>query len=213
MKFFNLFFSLNSVKPEDGRIFHLFFVPFVSEVCRKKLKDLEILDRFESVKDLPILLFPQETDLLSMERPELFRVKIPLWNFWNPVLKFFLIFQDFLLFQDETFLFEIANSILQLESIFGRISQIFYKGFWAEATVKFLKQKREENSAIVPPHNLIDSLIVFDRNLDLISPMVTQLTYEGLIDEIYGIKNSKKGVGGRGTREELLVWIFLTFFF
>ncbi len=62
------------MKPEDGRLFHLFFVPFVSEVCRKKLKDLEILERFQTIKDLPILVFPHETDVLSMERPELFRV-------------------------------------------------------------------------------------------------------------------------------------------
>jgi hypothetical protein len=35
----------------------------------------------------------------------------------------------------------------------------------------------------------IDSLIVIDRQVDLVTPLCTQLTYEGLIDEVIGIKN------------------------
>ena len=34
----------------------------------------------------------------------------------------------------------------------------------------------------------IDTLILLDRNVDLVTPLSTQLTYEGLIDEIYGIE-------------------------
>ena len=34
----------------------------------------------------------------------------------------------------------------------------------------------------------IDTLILLDRTVDLVTPLSTQLTYEGLIDEIYGIQ-------------------------
>jgi hypothetical protein len=34
-----------------------------------------------------------------------------------------------------------------------------------------------------------DSLIIIDRRVDMITPMLTQLTYEGLIDEFLSIKN------------------------
>ena len=37
----------------------------------------------------------------------------------------------------------------------------------------------------------IDNLFIIDRTVDLLTPMLTQLTYEGLIDEMYGINNSK----------------------
>lgn len=37
----------------------------------------------------------------------------------------------------------------------------------------------------------LDSLVIIDRRVDMITPMLTQLTYEGLIDECIGIKNSK----------------------
>jgi hypothetical protein len=40
----------------------------------------------------------------------------------------------------------------------------------------------------------IDSLILLDREVDKVTPLCTQLTYEGLIDEIFGINN---GVHGR----------------
>ncbi|KAJ2918406.1 hypothetical protein MD484_g2056, partial [Candolleomyces efflorescens] len=36
----------------------------------------------------------------------------------------------------------------------------------------------------------VDSLIVLDRKVDMITPLLTELTYEGLIDELIGIKNS-----------------------
>ena len=33
----------------------------------------------------------------------------------------------------------------------------------------------------------IDSLVIIDRSVDLLSTLPTQLTYEGLIDELFGI--------------------------
>jgi hypothetical protein len=38
--------------------------------------------------------------------------------------------------------------------------------------------------------NDIDGLIILDRNVDLTTPLLTQLTYEGLVDEVFGINNS-----------------------
>ena len=35
----------------------------------------------------------------------------------------------------------------------------------------------------------IDLLILIDREVDLVTPLCTQLTYEGLIDEALGIRN------------------------
>ena len=37
----------------------------------------------------------------------------------------------------------------------------------------------------------IDTLLLIDRTVDFLTPLATQLTYEGLIDEIYGVQNSK----------------------
>lgn len=37
----------------------------------------------------------------------------------------------------------------------------------------------------------IDTMIVLDRQLDMVTPMCTQLTYEGLLDEVFGIKHGQ----------------------
>ena len=54
-----------------------------------------------------------------------------------------------------------------------------------------LRKRREMadfESHITP---LIDTLLLVDRNIDLITPLLSQLIYEGLIDEIFNIENSK----------------------
>ena len=37
----------------------------------------------------------------------------------------------------------------------------------------------------------IDAIILLDRSVDLLTPLSTQLTYEGLVDEVFGIKHCK----------------------
>ena len=37
----------------------------------------------------------------------------------------------------------------------------------------------------------IDAIVLLDRSVDLVSVLSTQLTYEGLIDEVFGIKYSQ----------------------
>jgi hypothetical protein len=65
---------------------------------------------------------------------------------------------------------ELANVLIRMRS---------------ELSAKFDGQE----SRIFPPHSEYDSMIIIDRSVDLVTPMCTQLTYEGLIDEIYGIKS------------------------
>ena len=49
----------------------------------------------------------------------------------------------------------------------------------------------EESKSYEEDQPQIDRLLIIDRSTDLITPMLTQLTYEGLIDEAFSIKNSK----------------------
>ncbi len=53
--------------------------------------------------------------------------------------------------------------------------------------LRMRKQVGSETFNSVPE---INTLILIDRKVDMITPMVTQLTYEGLIDELFGIKNN-----------------------
>jgi hypothetical protein len=97
---------------------------------------------------------------------------------------------------------------MKLQAIYGVIGSIKAKG--ASSKVRFLftfikyyfflmiffsklvaemilRMRRESNmdESKVPD---IDELILIDRQVDMVTPMCTQLTYEGLVDEFYKIQ-------------------------
>ena len=64
---------------------------------------------------------------------------------------------------------------------------------YSQLVQDMIKRKRKEvfghNQLEIVPQ--ISTLSLIDRSVDLVTPLSTQLTYEGLIDEIYNIKNCK----------------------
>lgn len=55
--------------------------------------------------------------------------------------------------------------------------------------IRSLLPHAEVSDKLSVPSDCADSLIILDRRVDMITPMLTQLTYEGLIDEFIGIDN------------------------
>lgn len=58
--------------------------------------------------------------------------------------------------------------------------------------------RRENPAALVGPSasspsttaaSRIDHLVLLDREVDVVTPMMTQITFEGLVDEVTGIKH------------------------
>ena len=39
----------------------------------------------------------------------------------------------------------------------------------------------------------LSSVVLVDRSVDLLTPLFTQLTLEGLVDQLYGIENGEEG--------------------
>lgn len=46
------------------------------------------------------------------------------------------------------------------------------------------------NPMLSSPSKIFDSVIIIDRSVDLATPLCTQLTYEGLVDEVVGIQSA-----------------------
>ena len=93
---------------------------------------------------------------------------------------------------DFSSLFYAARCIRKLESRFGIIPTIKGKGASAKKVADIIVRMRRElpeESCGEGEEQEIDELILVDRESDLVTPMLTQLTYEGLIDDIYGISN------------------------
>ncbi len=51
-----------------------------------------------------------------------------------------------------------------------------------------LQAQHAQHAAEYPRESQVSKLLVIDRSVDWITPMLFPLTYESLIDEIYGIK-------------------------
>ena len=53
--------------------------------------------------------------------------------------------------------------------------------------VRMRREKAGMEEQITPQ---IDNLVLIDRTVDLLTPFLSQLTYEGFIDELFNIQNS-----------------------
>lgn len=85
-----------------------------------------------------------------------------------------------------------------IQQKYGLFPRIIGKGDCARKLLDGLLRMRSEvaiddalNPFALTPSSTIDSLIIIDREIDFVTPLLTQLTYEGLIDEIYEIHNCK----------------------
>ncbi|XP_075625468.1 vacuolar protein sorting-associated protein 33A isoform X2 [Balearica regulorum gibbericeps] len=184
----------NVLREDRGRSpqrdFHILFVPRRSLLCEQWLKEQGVLGSFIHREQYSLDLIPFDGDLLSMESESTFK--------------------ECYLESDQTSLYHAAKGLMTLQALYGTIPQIFGKGECARHVANMMiRMKREfpgSQNSIFP---VFDTLLLLDRNVDLLTPLATQLTYEGLIDEIYGIQNTyvklppekfapkKQGEGGK----------------
>ncbi|XP_005403153.1 PREDICTED: vacuolar protein sorting-associated protein 33A isoform X2 [Chinchilla lanigera] len=154
-----------------ARDFHILFVPRRSLLCEQRLKDLGVLGSFIHREEYSLDLIPFDGDLLSMESEGAFK--------------------ECYLDGDQTSLYHAAKGLMTLQALYGTIPQIFGKGECARQVANMMiRMKREFTGSQNSVFPVFDNLLLLDRNVDLLTPLATQLTYEGLIDEIYGIQNS-----------------------
>ncbi|KAH0502251.1 Vacuolar protein sorting-associated protein 33A [Microtus ochrogaster] len=153
------------------RDFHILFVPRRSLLCEQRLKDLGVLGSFIHREEYSLDLIPFDGDLLSMESEGAFK--------------------ECYLEGDQTSLYHAAKGLMTLQALYGTIPHIFGKGECARQVANMMvRMKREFTGSQNSVFPVFDNLLLLDRNVDLLTPLATQLTYEGLIDEIYGIQNS-----------------------
>lgn len=86
---------------------------------------------------------------------------------------------------------------MTIQQEFGVIPRVSGKGqgakvVWELMNKMFREQTSRGEKKVFSQPSQIDHLLLIDRSVDLLTPLATQLTYEGLIDELFGINNSKK---------------------
>ncbi|KAI9668746.1 MAG: hypothetical protein M1831_000815 [Alyxoria varia] len=170
---------------EKSHVTHEFFVAWTP---RRTLLGDKILEESGVLGDVTSSEFelyfqPLDHDLLSLELSESF--------------------EDLFLRKDPTCLYTSAKALMAIQKRHGLFPQVLGKGQNAERVTQLLLRMRSELSADeghhangIPttagiPSSTLENLIIVDRGTDLASPLLTQLTYEGLIDESFQIDHTQ----------------------
>lgn len=137
-----------------------------------------------NVAELPLSFFPLENDVLSLELTDAFK--------------------DLYLSKDVTPNFLVAKALMEIQQNHGLFPRVIGKGDNAKRVADLLTRMRQEalageessegNRAGLTPSTTNESVIIIDREVDFVTPLLTQLTYEGLIDEIFNIQNNQTKV-------------------
>ena len=93
--------------------------------------------------------------------------------------------------------FTVARSIMKLQRQYGIIPNVKGIGKAAQSVIEKVFSERiadegddGENAVDYESGGKnIDTVVVIDREVDFVTPLLTPLTYEGLIDEVVGIQN------------------------
>lgn len=192
--------------------FHIYYIPFHTIICEQILEDEHVLGHITTVGEFSIGLIPLDSDILSLEMPDMFK--------------------DCYVDGDTSSLNLIAQSLHKLQSLYGVIPNVKSKGSASKKILQKLlqlrKQQHDSNVMAQQQHqhlqsgslgaagdhgydhthchdgsmapmaaSAIDTVVLLDREVDLISPLVTPLTYEGLLDELIGLDYGKIQVDAR----------------
>lgn len=159
-----------------------------------------------TIAECPLFLIPLEPDLLSLELEDAFS------DLYLVSSGHHLIHRVMVLTisqrKDPTAIFLSAKALMLLQKSTGLFPRILGKGDNAKKLADLLLRMRSEEDASassdpsnrgvssfgMTPSSVVDNLVVIDREVDFPTALLTQLTYEGLIDEVFGIKNCQTEV-------------------
>jgi hypothetical protein len=141
-----------------------------------------------NITELPLNFIPLEHDLLSLELENSF--------------------SDLVLRKDPTCIFAAAQALMLLQKQYGLFQRVLGKGDNAQKLSDLLQRMRSEedvnassdptNSPLtsfgLTPSSVVENLIIIDREVDMPTVLSTQLTYEGLLDEVFGVSNNQTEV-------------------
>ncbi|KAI9454833.1 Sec1-like protein [Russula earlei] len=152
----------------------LLLVPRTSTLITRVLEEEGVLGDV-TISSYNLQFIPIADDVVSLENSEAFK------EIWVD--------------GDETSIYDSSQAIHTLQKLFGLFPRIVGKGDHAGRLAELLTRQTTlhagvDRESLLDVSDTFDSLIIIDRRIDMITPLLTQLTYEGLIDEVLHIRNS-----------------------
>ena len=167
----------SDIRARQSREYFIVFVPR-NQASSEFILEREGVIGFIRILEWNLHLIPLDGHLLSLEQNKsLFTLQID---------------------GDLSMLHSIAQSILSLEKLYGTIPVVHGKGHLADMVWKLydrLKELKQVGVVHMEGGSHISELVLFDRTCDFVTPLCSQLTYEGILDDVFGISSGFVRIG------------------
>jgi hypothetical protein len=193
IKYTNQFSSNKGIKLEEQMLI------FVIEPTNDNINNLIFINSMMNIPmktiDINIIFIPEETTKIIEYMIEMNHLNaFGIFNFSIDIMP--IDYDLFSLDNDESFreiyidknnssIEKLADIMLKFEVAFGKVKHKYIKGNNAKLFCDLLLNKEEEHN--IKSTDEIFGTIVFDRSVDFITPFISNLTFEGLVDEYFGI--------------------------
>ena len=144
--------------------YHIIFFPKINLECQNYINDS--LNCVSFIKhNLNIDIYPLDHEILSLELTDSFH-ELYVTNNYNS-------------------LFLLNRALIKYETVFGKIKYKYYLGSLGK-TLKELLEEEEKNTNLEEDQVTL-ACILFDRSVDMITPLITNHVYEALLDDNFNI--------------------------
>ena len=143
---------------------NIIFIPGETYEIIEYMMNNDLTKNFK-IRNFNVDLLPIDNDLLSLEKENCFKE----------------IYVD----KNLTSISELANAFVKLETCFGKVKYKYIKGDNSKTFENLVIEKEKENDLKTTDEIL--GMIVLDRSVDFLTALTTNYTYEGLIDDFFGI--------------------------
>ena len=143
---------------------NIIFIPGENYEVIEYMMANELLSKFK-IFSFSVDLLPIDNDLLTLEKENCFR--------------------EIYIEKNLTSVSDLVNAFAKLEACFGKVKHKYIKGDNAKIFDNLLQEKEREND--IKTAEEILGMIVLDRSTDFLTTLTTNYTYEGLIDDFFGI--------------------------
>ena len=143
---------------------NIIFIPGESYEIIEYMMANDLITKFK-IFSFNVDLLPIDNDLLSLEKQNCFR--------------------EIYIDKNLTSISELANAFVKIESCFGKVKHRYFKGDNSKIFDNLVREKEKEND--LKSSEEILGMIVLDRSVDYLTTVTTNYTFEGLIDDYFGI--------------------------
>ncbi|XP_061671713.1 vacuolar protein sorting-associated protein 33B isoform X5 [Syngnathoides biaculeatus] len=148
------------------RRYKIIFAPQKFYACETVLEEKGVFGNV-SMDEWAFHLLPLDDDIISLELPEFFR--------------------DNYLAGDLRWVRTAGSALHLLQSIYGPFSKVYGIGRCSKMAYESWKEQAKEEEQN-NQNSEIGNVFLLDRDVDLVTPMCSQVVYEGLVDDIFRIK-------------------------